>query len=174
MRILKVCIFAIVFISCIKSNQRKEPSYENTLGHFELPTSYYLFKHKNIDSLEFELGDINVFTRINASCATCLTKFKQLNDLYQHIQKIRPVSFYVVCHSEDNFELLKFLFESERLTSTDYTLILDQGDINDRAKNILELNETIVTDNDLNILFQQDVINDERAIKNLLETLKSS
>lgn len=74
-----------------------------------------------------ETSGLRIYTLVDVSCSTCILKLGKWNTFYQEIKNagqqfpdLKPI-----CFSEDHFETLKFLFESNQISKIDFPLLLD-------------------------------------------------
>jgi len=68
---------------------------------------------------------LKIYTLINVSCSPCFLKLEKWDKLQAEIKAIRPVAIIPLCDSKDNFEMIRFLFESERIPKNQLALVLD-------------------------------------------------
>ena len=88
--------------------------------------SFYNPDSVNINAFQNSLKEekYKVFTLINASCSTCVEQINEWQRLSLEFKKYN-VPIALICFSKDNFELLKFLYESGSLKKFNTPLILD-------------------------------------------------
>jgi len=77
------------------------------------------------DSSLFSGSKTKIYTLVNASCSTCLLQLKEWDDFETNINKQKEVQVIVVCESDDNFQLIKYLFESKKIGYIQLPLVLD-------------------------------------------------
>jgi len=77
------------------------------------------------DSSLFSGSKTKIYTLVNASCSTCLLQLKEWDDFETNINKQKDVQVIVVCESDDNFQLIKYLFESKKIGYIQLPLVLD-------------------------------------------------
>lgn len=80
-----------------------------------------------------------IYTLINVSCSTCLLKLEQWNTFYSEIES-NKISFVPICHSKDDFELLKYLAENNQIGNLKFPLYLDI------ENQFIHLNESLISD----------------------------
>lgn len=68
--------------------------------------------------------NLKIYTLINVSCSTCLLQIQKW-DNFQKVLNETGVSVIPICYSKDNFELLKYLYESRKLGDLQLSLYLD-------------------------------------------------
>lgn len=80
-----------------------------------------------------------IYTLIDVSCATCLLKLEAWNKFYSEIED-STVSFIPICHSKDDFELLKYLAENNQIEKLKFPLYLDT------ENQFIPLNKLLISD----------------------------
>lgn len=156
-------LLALFFLSCYNNKNREHEKIlkaivEENLGKkLLLPDSlivYSPFSNYLKDSLEISTSNLKIYSYINASCATCVESMNSWIKLI-HVFSKYQVPVIIICDSKDNFELIKYLHESDAIKSFPYPLFFDVG------KNFLKRNkfmeqslhfETVLTDKNNTIL----------------------
>lgn len=124
MNIFKRADFLIIFLvlSCTGSH---ETSVEKFIY---LPESIEYY-HQTLDSNSISPSSdkLKIYTLIDVSCSTCLTKFEKLDSFRKDIKTFdKIVEIIPICHSGDySFEMFKYLNENDRIHKTDLLMILD-------------------------------------------------
>lgn len=107
-----------------------------------------------------------IYTLINASCSSCVFKLEKWSDFQSKISGIHDVSIIPICFSHDNFELLKFAFENDKIKKIGLSLILDKEENGFKKMNMELVNKygdfTVLTDSEDNVLLQGNPMEDER------------
>ncbi len=114
--------------------------------------SYSSFPNIIADSLEMSFANYKIYTHINVSCSTCIDGIKKWDSLVPQFIRLRTAVF-LICSSEDNFELIKNIFESNYLEGFSYPIFLDKKnefvEKNPFMKESVHF-ETVLTDNNNN------------------------
>ena len=156
--LINYTIFFIFLLSCKskhdEKNISKHESIINTvLGtQLELPvdslsTYDYLNSYKS-DSVSTVNSKFKIYSRVNASCSTCIEHINLWNDLSYKLEKY-DTSIILLCYSEDNFEFIKYLCESDQIEKFQYPLFFDwKNEFMNLNKFMLENKhfETVLTD----------------------------
>ncbi|PCH54011.1 MAG: hypothetical protein COC22_01080 [Flavobacteriaceae bacterium] len=67
---------------------------------------------------------MKIYSHIDASCGTCIESLKVWGNLIPEFNK-QKVKVYLVCSSDDRFDLLKYYFESKEIEGFSYELYFD-------------------------------------------------
>lgn len=98
---------------------------------------------------------LKLYTLIDVSCSTCLLRLEKWDAFEAELNAVKPVSVIPVCYSKDGFEMIKYLFESEKIPKIKLPLVLDL-DNSFRQQNASLVNQlgemTALTDRDNNVL----------------------
>jgi hypothetical protein len=102
---------------------------------------------------------LKVYALVDASCATCLFKLNKWDSLQS---KNPNVAVMPVCFSKDNFEQLKFLFESSKI-GIKVPLILDIEDsfAKQNKAAIISRDLALLTDGEDRVLFSGSLLDNE-------------
>jgi hypothetical protein len=105
-------IIVILFSSCEEKNNNS--NYERIYfpENFELLNSNISNKNYIQKSKKFKF---KIFTQINVSCATCLQKLTKWQNFIKQLDGCDSIYLIPVCKSKDKFELIKYLFESNKV-----------------------------------------------------------
>jgi len=143
----------------------------DTLIVYKPFTNYYA------DSAEMFNSEFKIYTLINGSCGTCIDNIILWNDLVYELQPYH-VPVIVIFESDDNFELLKYFCEENKISNFLYPFFLD---IN---RNYLKFNKfmqqtsfdlkTVLTDKDDNILLIGNPINNNKVQELILNAITES
>lgn len=130
---LKSLIHAAVMLISMHLISCKAPAGDTqTKQALRLPDSleeYYPYnKPADINRLKSrKTSDLRIYTLVDVSCSTCILKLGKWNTFYQELKNsgqqfpdLKPI-----CFSEDHFETLKYLFESNQISKIDFPLLLD-------------------------------------------------
>lgn len=106
-----------------------------------------------------------IYTLINASCSSCIFKLEKWTDFQSLIPNASDVSIIPVCFSHDNFELLKFAFENNKVKKITLPLVLDSEENGFKKMNEKLVNKygdfTVLTDANDHVLLQGDPMEDQ-------------
>ena len=112
-----------------------------------------------------------IYTLVNASCSTCLLQLKEWDDFETNINKQKDVQVIVVCESDDNFQLIKYLFESKKMDKIHLPLVLDLDNkfISFNASLLSSEDDlTVLTDSNNKILLSGNPIKDKNDKKRFM------
>ena len=104
-------------------------------------------------------ASLKIYTLINVSCSPCFLKLEKWDKLQAEIKAIKPVAIIPVCVAKDNFEMIRFLFESEKIPKNQLPLVfdLDSKFIQKNSALVNPLGElTALTDQNNNVLLTGD------------------
>ncbi|MEI6865150.1 hypothetical protein [Flavicella sp.] len=142
---------------------------EKTLGKkIILPTklkSYNSFPNIIADSLQMSFASYKIFSHINVSCSSCIDGIKNWDSLVPDFIKVRT-SIYLICSSKDNFELIKSIFESNKLKGFSYPIFFDNENKFIEKNPFMKVSthfETVLTDNNNNIILMGNPIYSEET-----------
>ncbi len=170
-------ICAVCLTSC-QNKQEKETIakhrsiIDTTLGKkLKLPTvlsAYDCLNDYRSDSIGTSNPKFKIYSRVNASCGTCVDQIDQWGDLSSELGKYNT-SIILVCHSENNFEFIKHLCESGKIKEYTDPLYFDEenkfADLNSFMKRSKHF-ETVLTDRDDTILLMGNPLR-SKAMKDL-------
>jgi hypothetical protein len=162
-RYIILIIFVTFTISCQnKENQKREAGLklviENCLGKkLMIPDSlriYAPFHNYIADSVQLSNARFKIYSHINASCPTCVRDILLWSNLIPDFEKLM-VPVILICKSDDDFDLFKYIFETGEIESFSYPFFFDlKRDFyrqNKFMKESLQF-ETVLTDRDNTIL----------------------
>lgn len=114
-----------------------------------------------------------IYTTINASCATCLPKLEKWDKFRSQNPDSNNVAIIPICRSEDRFELLKFLYENNKLEKVQLSLRLDYADsFLIRNKSLSKYGElTALTDAEDHVLFTGDPLMSNKDRENFMQSM---
>lgn len=118
-----------------------------------------------------------IYTLINTSCATCILQLKEWQDFQKEIRYIKDVRILPICYSTDDFEVLKYWFESKNVDSLNFPLILDAKNqfIKKNSDLVNDLGEfTALVDHNNHILLTGDPIGSTSDRERFLEKIQES
>jgi len=170
-------IFVTLTISCQnKENQKREAHLksviENCLGKkLTIPDSlriYAPFYNYIADSVQLSNARFKIYSHINASCPTCVRDILLWNNIIPSFEKFE-VPVILICESDDNFELFKYIIESGEINNFSYPFFLDvKCDFFTQNKFMKESPqfETVLTNRDNTILLLGNPIR-SKEMKNI-------
>lgn len=172
MKTLLFCLFLSVFLS---SCHQKEENVENKI--LLLPKKMEIYYPVGEESVEVTRNpSYKIYVLIDVSCSTCLLKFKLWDDYYKKIREHNSTQLVPVCSSKDNFELLKYWFENDKIYKISVPILLDtenkfkilNRDLFDGVEDI-----AILTDTANRILLIGNPLEDQQDKKIFLDYLKN-
>lgn len=107
---------------------------------------YRPFDRSYSDNSEMVNKKFKLYSHIDASCGTCVSFIGKWNKL---MPKFNNVSLFLICTSDDNFTLLKYLCESDEVNAFPFTLYLNKDKEFLKQNDFLKVHkhlETILTD----------------------------
>ena len=136
---LKKIIFilcVIILFSCkkkinLEKNQSLKVLVKSVLRQkVVLPEKMKIYKpffdYKMSDK-EIHDSKLVVYTEINASCGTCVSKINEWNKLAKELSKY-GVPVILILRSDDDFELFKYLAETDKIMKFLYPFYLDENE----------------------------------------------
>ncbi len=168
------CIFVLyilLFFSCLDHNTKDRIALKVII-----PQHVEIYNPFIADTIIQNLNNYKqrkIYTLINVSCATCLFKLQKWDSLQLEHPNIAIIP---VCHSRDNFEQLKFLFENNKIARIHIPLLLDLEDSFAIKNNSLmkSNNLTVLTDGGDRVLLNGDPLESEIDRKKFFGLLKLS
>lgn len=161
--IILLFVFVAIILSCInKQNNVQVESLksivQNNLGKKLILSDsiriYSPFSNCIYDSLELSNAKFKIYTKINASCGTCVEKIKIWNSLVPEFNKYK-VPIILICESMDEFELLSYMCESKIIKNFSYPFFLDVKNEFSKKNKFMAASknfETVLTDRNNTIL----------------------
>lgn len=132
------------------------------------------FENYLMDSAKIASSPLKVYVSVNLSCPSCLEKLASWKTIAQELSKSN-VPLILVGHSEDKFELIKYLCKSKAIAFP-YPFFLDKNGAFLAANKIInesgELN-AVLTDGSNNILSAGDILNFPEAKSALFKKIKN-
>ncbi|GAA3561010.1 hypothetical protein [Snuella lapsa] len=104
---------------------------------------YAPFNNYISDSLEISNANFKIYSIINSSCITCISNIKLWNSIIVEFKKYE-VPVILICESDDEFELMKYLCESRKINDFSYPFFLDE------RREWFKLNKFMKNDDDFN------------------------
>ncbi|HBK72127.1 MAG TPA: hypothetical protein DDZ39_10825 [Flavobacteriaceae bacterium] len=123
---LLLSIFALASCKEIKKTEQLEPVrpiIETTLGSKLIipdslvaysPFSNYIYSNEDIEKSEYK-----IYSKLDASCGTCISRVNLWINIVADFKEVK-VPIVLVCSSNDEFELLKYLCETEKIKGFQY------------------------------------------------------
>ncbi|QTD38551.1 hypothetical protein JL193_04490 [Polaribacter batillariae] len=154
--------FVFCIISCKKgSNNEIKPLrsvIEKTIGKkLVLPDNikiYAPFSNYIADSSNIWNSEYRIYSRIDASCGTCIGNIKMWSKLIPEFQKYK-VPIILIFHSDDRFELIKYFCESGQIEEFSFPFFFDSENKYAEMNEFMKINknfETVLTDTNNTIL----------------------
>jgi hypothetical protein len=140
--------FLLINIMWLPSCKEHKKNYAEGVK-IVMPTHTQIYRPFETDTSRRFLTDYSqfkIYTLINTSCATCLGKLKGWDKFKAENPDLSKVPIIPVCYSRDSFELLKYLFESNKIPSMHLPLVLDLKD------SFIRLNRTLIRTGDFTAL----------------------
>lgn len=180
-RVFYFISFISILFSCknktIEKNETKLLKYviEDNLGkELIIPESLSIYKPFNNyvkDSSQISNSEFKIYSHIDASCSTCVDNIELWNVFSESIEENNKISVSVILifTSKDEFELIKYLIDTNKIKTFPYPFFLDSN------KEYTQLNkfmsesshfETVLTNKYNNILLFGNPIH-SREIKNM-------
>lgn len=130
-KITLLIFIAMIANSCNENhNKKKIDSFktiiDNNLGEkLNVPDSLVLYKPFPNSNNQF-LSDtkMKIYSHIDASCGTCIESLQAWDKTISEFNK-QNVKVYLICSSDDRFDLLKYYFESKEIENFSYNLYFD-------------------------------------------------
>lgn len=161
--LVKCILFCISLISCQNKQQKENVSKHKSVINAALGTQVklpsdlstydYLNNYKS-DSIRVLDSKFKIYSRVNASCGTCIDHINLWSDLNSKLNKY-DISIILLCYSEDSFEYIKYLCESSEIKKFPYPLFFDKRDQFIKLNTFMKKHkhfETVLTDRDNYIL----------------------
>lgn len=159
------CILTFILINvllCCNSNNRNEKDIKSIVDNYLgqkliLPDSLRLYKPFSkvvTDRAEMAGAKFKIYTHIDVSCSVCVNSIKSWDSIAPQFFQFKT-PFFLICGSNDDFEFMKYLFESKEIKSFPYPLFLDLNDqyiANNQFMNESSHFETVLTDDKDKIL----------------------
>ncbi len=117
-------------------------------------TIYAPFLNYIADSVQLSNAKIKIYSHINASCPTCIRDIELWNNIIPNFEKLK-VPIILICESDDNFELFKFMCDKREIKSFSYPFFFDLKRAFYKQNKFMKESthfETVLTDSDNNIL----------------------
>lgn len=119
--------FIITLYAC--SNGNKDAKVSTAANQHIIPPDTIelynpFYSDKLINPLEDTTG-YRIITMIDVSCASCLMKVKKWNDFKNALDGKYSASVIPICVTKDNFEMLKYMIESDSTQKLNLTMLLD-------------------------------------------------
>lgn len=165
---MKIIIkFVLIILIAMSVNSCNENHNKETISSFKttinnnlgakliVPDSLELYKPlPNSNNQFLSKAKLKIYSHIDASCGTCIESLKVWNKIIPEFTK-QEVKVYLICTSDDRFDLLKYYFESNEIEKFSYNLYFDYEN-NYLSNNVFMLEsrnfETVLIDEDDTIL----------------------
>lgn len=140
-----------------------------------IPDSLIIYETDSPDkSTSTKLGNLTLITTINVSCATCILELNKWR-FFKEKNESEKFSLMPICYSKDNFEMIKYLFESGEIETLDFPIYFDKGNqFIELNKNFLDDNNniTILVDKEYKVLVQGNPLSNNKLMNEYLKYLK--
>lgn len=138
-------------------------------GHVEV---YNPLAGENLKNPASGNSKLKIYTLIDVSCSTCILKLEKWTQFQSEAGNVAVIP---VCHSGDNFEMLKYLFENNRVGKVRLPLVLDLD--NQFKKQNPELISkygelTALTDNSNHVLLTGNPIDDKSDKEKFMKLIR--
>ena len=130
-----------ITLSCSNISQNTSRASQKRI---KLPENFEIY-NSELKKTEFAAGNKNfplrIFTTINVSCATCIQKLAEWEKFQKEVKHCTKLLLVPVCVSKDKFELIKYLFENNKVGELNFPLLLDSsqtfGTLNKRFADVM-------------------------------------
>ncbi len=156
-----VCIFSLISCKNDKNNEKiislKSIIDSNIGKELIIPDSIIIYKpflNYAMDSVKMFNAEIKIYSRINTSCSTCFENFELWENFHKQLEG-KKIPILLICESNDDFEMIKYVCESGGVSSFPYPFILDiKNSFYTKNKFMKESEhfETVLTDKNNTIL----------------------
>lgn len=175
----------LLFTLVLFSKCSSDPKNGKTVSDFEeksqklvLPDSlivYKPFKVNSSDSNKIENSGLKIYSFINVSCPSCLSNIKNFNNVASELKEYR-VPVILICQSEDNYELLKYLCEKKDISEFPFPFYFDTKDqffVRNKFLSPAPNNHTVLTDKNNKILVYGDLTLSDKIKKLYIDSIKA-
>jgi hypothetical protein len=95
------------------------------------------------DSTGHFIKKSKIYSLVNVSCPTCIPQLYDLDSINQKLKiQNKDAQVIAICRADDNFQLIKYFFESKKMVNIQIPLVLDFED------KFIELNATLLNIDD--------------------------
>lgn len=164
LKLILEIIGVAIFISCTSNNQLSdkiktlESVAEKAINRqLNIPDSLIIYSPFSSNlSYKDDLFDseYKIYSNVDASCGTCIGEINAWNELAPKFDKFK-VPVILICHSNDNFVLLKYFCENGEIGDFKFPFFLDYSNDFVEINEFMSYNknfETVLTDRDNNVL----------------------
>jgi hypothetical protein len=163
----------LLYASC-KQHQGKDTAAKGKISMPDHVEVYNPYMGKDLNDPLKSNAPLRIYTLIDVSCSPCFLKLEKWDKLQAEIKAIKPVAIIPVCYSKDNFELIRFLFETDKITRNQLPLVFDL-DNKFRQQNPTLVNKlgqlTALTDEKNNVLLIGDPLDDKNDKEKFLKMI---
>lgn len=159
--------FLVVYALLCASCSQHEPKAATTGEKISMPDHvevYNPYMGKELKDPLKSNASLKIYTLIDVSCSPCFLKLEKWDKLQVQMKAIKPVAIIPVCYSKDNFETIRYLFESNKLPQNQLPLVFDL-DNKFRLQNPKLVNQlgqlTALTDENNNVLLTGDPLENQ-------------
>lgn len=157
-------LFCVLLCASCKEHKEKNTAAREKISMPDHVEIYNPYMGKDISDPLKSNAALKIYTLIDVSCSPCFLKLQKWDKLQDEIKAIGPVAIIPVCYSKDNFEMIRFLFESEKIPQNHLPLVFDL-DNKFRKQNATLVNPlgelTALTDENNNVLLTGNPLDDK-------------
>jgi len=146
-------------------------------GKFVMPDSiaiYNPFQENRTASNEIENAPLKIYTFVDTSCPSCLTNINNWSLAASELKKYN-IPIIMICQSEDNFELLKYLCEKKDIAGYPFPFYFDlknQFFLLNKFLDITPHHHTVLTDSTNQILVAGDLTHSQEVKQLYIDKIK--
>lgn len=165
----------ILFTKCTEENKEAKQTIVYKQHTILLPDSlviYNPFKTK-IDSTEIAKSPLKIYSFIDVSCPSCLSSFKKWKSFVNQKREFN-IPVILICQSEDNYELLKYLCEEKDIPELPVPFYFDtknQFFKKNKFLNAAPNEHTVLVDENNLVLLKGDPTLSENIKKSYLDVI---
>jgi hypothetical protein len=165
MKTLMYCYVISIFIGCKREQVDNEKVklfkniIEDNLGKkLLIPKDlklYSPFNQNSTDSIKLANSSLKLYSHINTSCSTCLEEINKWDSFASKLKKYKTPVILICKSNKDNFELLKYLCETNKIKKFTYPFFLNLKDDYVNKNPFMNASrdfETVLTDKNNSIL----------------------
>ena len=171
-------LVTIGLMACNPKSKQIETHSQKIEGTITLPDSldiYNPFNENNTNNAATTGSTLKIYTFVDTSCPSCLSNINNWNKIALELRK-HQVPIVMICQSEDNFELLKYLCEKKDIAGYPHAFYLDIKDQfftkNEFLKPLPNMH-TVLTDSNNKILLSGDLTLSEEVKQQYIDVIKS-
>jgi hypothetical protein len=174
-------IFITLFSNCSSNTKKSKNINEitNTGKKLMLPDSLVLYKPFNdiiIDSNKIVNSTLKIYSYMNVSCPSCLSSIKEWKNIASELKGYN-IPIILICQSEDNYELFKYLCEKKDIAKFPFPFYFDvknQFFIRNKFLTPNPNTHTVLTDKNNKILVSGDLTLSDKIKDLYIDAIKSN